>query len=242
MSEPIQIDARYLLDILDEPSRALAYAHGRTQCYTNRQYLIRQDEMTDGIHIILSGKVESLYENKGFRSLILATWHVGDFIGGPYVLGRHKHAWSARAVGPVEALLLDQSSLRALVAESTVFALALIECLGYKGERYSKLAQVLATHKAGERLALLLLELCRPADRLAQGTLKLPSITQDKLANMIGATRQSVSLALQKLEEIGAISVGVDCFFIHNMDALSHHAGLEKTNEAAQTVPADQCK
>ena len=138
-------------------------------------------------------------------------------------------SWSARAVGPVEALLLDQSCLRQLISESTPFALALIEPLGYKGERYSKLAQVLATHKAGERLALLLIELCRPVTRQTHGSFKIALIKQDKLANMIGATRQSVSLALLRMEETGALSVGIDSFFIHDIDALAKHAGLDKS-------------
>lgn len=220
--------ARFLLDILDQRTRDLVLARGLTQHYRNHECLIRHGDMIDGIYIIMAGTVESLYENDGCRGLMLATWQQGDFIGAPYVLGSHRHAWTARAVGPVETLWLDQACLTQLVAESPGFAFALIECLGYKGERYSRLAQVLATHKAGERLALLLLELCRSSAPLTNTTVKVPLIKQDKLAKMIGATRQSVSLALQKLEESGAISVGVDSYFVHAPDALARHAGLDR--------------
>lgn len=64
---------------------------------------------------------------------MLSTWEAGDFVGAPYILGDHRHSWSARALGRVEALHLDQDAVRRLIAQSPSFAVALIECLGFKG-------------------------------------------------------------------------------------------------------------
>ena len=61
----------------------------------------------------------------------------------------------------MEALYLDHERLMAFISESVPFALALIECLGFKGERYSRLAQTRATHTTTERLALLLADALR---------------------------------------------------------------------------------
>jgi CRP/FNR family transcriptional regulator, cyclic AMP receptor protein len=72
---------------------------------------------------------------------MLSTWESGDFVGPPYVLGNHRHSWSARAIGRVEALHLNQDALRPLMALSPSLAVALIECLGFKSETYSTLAQ-----------------------------------------------------------------------------------------------------
>lgn len=217
---------KYLLDILDEGSVSLAYAHGTHNRYQTNDYLVRQGAQTDGIHVILGGTVESLYESRNGRNLILATWQAGDLIGAPHILGDHQHTWSARAVGKVEALHLDQGGLRRLIAESHLFATALIECLGYKGERYSKLAQVLATHKASERLALLLWELV-DASAPNGGLPKIKKIRQDKLAQMIGATRQSVSGALLEFGQRGILSVGISSFFINDLAELKRIASVD---------------
>lgn len=218
--------ARYLLDTLDDETRARALEKGRICRFTNKEFLIHQGDKANGIHIILSGSVESLHESAVGKDLILATWQTGDFVGGPYVVGRHEHAWSARALGVVEALHLNQTRLREFVSESPSFALTLIECLGYKGERYSKLAQVLATHTAVERLALLLTELSQTVEPPLGGVIKIGLIKQGKLAHMIGATRQAVGQALQKLQDSGALLVTPTSFIIYDRDALKTLANV----------------
>lgn len=196
---------RRLFEILDSDLKAETFRRGTPQEYANGAYLIQQGEKADGIHIITVGTVESLYQSNLGRSLILATWEAGDFVGGPYVFGDHEHAWAARALGRVQALHLNQNQLKSFATESASFALAMIECLGYKGERYSKLAQNLATHNSTERLALLLAELAKHAPPAVDGTKRIGAIPQSKLAQMIGATRQSVAKSLQRLEANGII-------------------------------------
>ncbi len=221
-------DMRYFLEILDDKTRARVYRLGNKKRYNNKEVLIQQGEKSNGMQIILSGIVESLYENGLGQDLILAVWHTGDFIGGPYVVGNHVQFWSARALGKVEVLHLDQECLRKCVADSTSFSLALIECLGYKGERYSKLAQVLATHTTTERLALLLLELGKTSGHLDGNTIEIGTIGQSKLSHMIGATRQSVSLVLQKLEDNDIIRRTSTSIVILKVDTLAGYAGLDK--------------
>lgn len=107
----------------------------------------RRVEPADGIHVILNGIVESTHGSTQGRELMLSTWEAGDFVGAPYILGDYRHSWSARALGRVEALHLDQGAIRGLIALSPSFAIALIECPGFKGETYSMLAQTLAGRK-----------------------------------------------------------------------------------------------
>ena len=221
-------DMRYFLELLDEESRKQAFTVGNKLKYENKAYLIKQGNKTNGIQIILNGIVESLYENGLGQELILAVWHTGDFIGGPYVVGNHAQSWSARALGKVEVLHLNRNCLRQLVAESTDFSLALIECLGYKGEIYSKLAQVLATHTTTERLALLLLELVKTSGSKDGNKSEIGLIQQSKLSYMIGATRQSVSIALQKLEDNNIIQRTVTSIIILDIDALKQEARVKK--------------
>ncbi len=197
---------RYVLKALDKSDLDLVMRTGRVATYQNREYLLREGAPADGIHVILSGIVESTHAGTQGRELMLSTWEAGDFVGAPYILGDHRHSWSARALGPVEALHLDQDVIRWLIAQSPSFAIALIECLGFKGETYSTLAQTLAGQKAAERLVLLLVKLCENAAQADGGPIALGRITQAHLARMIGATRQSISLILNRLQDDGIIS------------------------------------
>jgi CRP/FNR family cyclic AMP-dependent transcriptional regulator len=211
---------RYLLKGLDQPDLDLAMQTGRQVIYRNREYLLRQGEMGDGIHVILSGTVESTYSGAQGRELMLSSWQAGDFVGAPYVLGEHRHSWSARALGRVEALHLDQIAIRRLIAASPSFAIALVECLGFKGETYSTLAQTLAGQKVAERLILLLVKLCENAAQAEHEPVSLGRITQANLARMIGATRQSISLILNRLQNEGIVSTGPPQMIVHDLAAL----------------------
>lgn len=211
---------RYLLKALDKSDVDLVMETGRLATYQNRDYLLRENEVGDGIHIILSGAVESTFAGAQGRELMLSTWQAGDFVGAPYVLGDHRHSWSARALGRVEALHLDQTALRRLIAVSPSFAIALIECLGFKGETYSMLAQTLAGQKVAERLVLLLVKLCENAGQAENGSISLGRITQANLARMIGATRQSISLILNRLQAEGFISTGPTKMIVRDLAAL----------------------
>ncbi|MFT4121103.1 Crp/Fnr family transcriptional regulator [Bradyrhizobium sp.] len=211
---------RYLLKALDKPDLALVMQTGRLTTYPNRDYLLREGEPANGIHIILSGIVESTHAGTQGRELMLSTWEAGDFVGAPYILGDHRHSWSARALGRVEALHLDQAMIRRLIAQSPSFAIALIECLGFKGETYSMLAQTLAGQKAAERLVLLLVKLCENAAQDENGPISLGRITQANLARMIGATRQSISLILNRLQDEGIIATGPTKMVVNDLAAL----------------------
>jgi CRP/FNR family transcriptional regulator, cyclic AMP receptor protein len=219
--EPREAEAdRYLLKALQKPDLDLVMATGKIVLYQNREYLLRQNEIGEGIHIILDGIVESIYFGPQGRELMLATWQRGDFVGAPYVLGNHRHSWSAQAVGRVETLHLDQDAIRRLIAQSPAFAIALIECLGFKGETYSTLAQTLGGQKVSERLVLLLVKLAENAAPAENGAIQLGRITQANLARMIGATRQSISLVLGRLQDEGIISTGPTLMVVNDLPAL----------------------
>lgn len=211
---------RYVLKTLDKPDLDLVMRTGRLAAYQNREYLLREGEPADGIHVIVSGIVESTHAGTQGRELMLATWEAGDLVGAPYILGDHRHSWSARALGRVEALHLDQDAIRTLLVQSPSFAVALIECLGFKGETYSMLAQTLAGQKAAERLVLLLVKLCENAAQDESSPISLGRITQSNLARMIGATRQSISLILSRLQDDGIISTGPTKMVVNDLAAL----------------------
>jgi CRP/FNR family transcriptional regulator, cyclic AMP receptor protein len=87
---------RYLLKALNKSDLDLVMQTGRLSNYQNREYLLREGEPADGIHIILNGIVESTHSSTQGRELMLSSWEA-DFVGAPYILGDHHHNWSARA-------------------------------------------------------------------------------------------------------------------------------------------------
>lgn len=177
----------------------------------DREAILRQGRRADGIVILLSGVVESVYYVDGERDLVLAEWGPGHFIGAPHIFGEGRQKWSARAVGRVDALHLDQGALRALIHRDPDIAIALIEAIGTKGEVCSELAQTLATCNVAQRLAGFLLSLTDGAEAASRPRrVCVPALDLLRLARRIGATRQAVGRALRDLRDHGAIEEAPD--------------------------------
>jgi len=212
---------RLFEEVTYDQQKALFEA-GKICTFPNRATLIRQNDPPNGIFIILSGIVESVFFSDAGRDLKLARWTKNDFVGAPHIFGSVPQRWSACAFGPVEALHLGQVSLRRVIAQDAGLAETLIICLGYKGERYSKLAQDLAFHTVSERLALALVafadhEDCPP----------LRGISPLELSREIGSTRQAVGAILKSYEKEGLVSRRRDQVSVLDVPKLREIAGLK---------------
>jgi CRP-like cAMP-binding protein len=198
---------RHLLDYLDPNQRAGVVAAGRAVTFARGEHLLLQGEYSDGLHLIEQGTVESVYRGASGRELTLAYWSEGDFVGAPCVLGTHPSEWAARAVGRVAALHLNVAALKTLIANSPAFAIALVECLGFKGRCYSRLAQSIATLNVESRIASLLVTLAETFGIREGNHLIVGKVKHQELANMVGATRQSIGLVLRHLQDQQIIDV-----------------------------------
>ena len=66
----------------------------------------------------------------------------------------------------------------------------------------------------------MLVKLCENAGQAENGSISLGRITQANLARMIGATRQSISLILNRLQGEGIILTGPTKMIVHDLAAL----------------------
>ncbi len=125
-----------------------------------------------------------------------------------------------------EAIRLPGPTVRHLMSEIPNFAIGLVQGLAYKGKCYSSLLQMLGTRSVVERLAHLLLNLAslkgvKTGDAVT--IVDMPS--HEELAGMVGATRQWVSINVEKFRKRGIIEVGDRRLIILRPDALRAIAG-----------------
>ncbi len=165
------------------------------------EYVFRQGEPHRGIFILREGVVRSFYQAPSGREITLANWTPGNFVGGPEIFSVGAHVWSGVAVTAVEAVRLPGGQIRQLMAQIPAFAVGLVEGLSYKGKCYSALLQMLGTRSGLERLASVLLNL---AERSVAAR---PLPPHEQLATMIGATRQWVSMTLDRFRVQGLIEI-----------------------------------
>lgn len=195
------------LDHLNADDRRRILARGERRDYVPGQHFFRQGEPHDGIHLIEFGRVRSYYTSPAGREITLGYWTAGHFVGAPQIFGGGNHMWSSVAVDPSRSVWLPGRGLKALVYEIPDLAIGLIEGLEQKGKCYAALLQLVATRSMSKRLAHLLLTLASQEGKRSNGHVALDRrFTHEELANMIGATRQWVSLTLERFQNDGIVA------------------------------------
>ncbi len=159
-------------------------------------YVFRQGDAAAKVHIVRSGRIE-LSRTVGRRHVILQELSSGDVFGDvPAFLGEPE-PFDARVVEDAVILTLDMPALQALLQTRPLVAQRWFISLA---ERMSGMQQrligLLASGLEAQLAGLLLSE---------AGTCETVSITQSRLADLLGAQRSSVQRVLKNLESLGLI-------------------------------------
>ena len=180
---------------------------GQPRDYAPGEHFFHQGEVHNGIHIIEFGLIRSYYTSLAGREITLGYWTAGHFVGAPQIFGGGHHMWSSVAIEPSRGIWLPGRELKALVYQIPDLAVSLIEGLEQKGKCYAALLQLIATRSMSKRLAHLLLTLADHDGKRDNGHVVLDRrFTHEELASMIGATRQWVSLSLERFEREGIVA------------------------------------
>jgi CRP/FNR family cyclic AMP-dependent transcriptional regulator len=131
--------------------------------------------------------------------------------------------WTSVAEQNSMTVFLKPDVLRGLLQQMPNLALGLIDGLGYKAALYAKIAQVVGTTPISARLALLLLSLVDHKSDSASNVLEIRDHhSQERLAMMVGSTRQAVAQVLNRFEKAGLISRDGRAIRIIDVLALEH--------------------
>jgi len=174
-----------------------------------KSLLFYQGEQNLGIYIIESGLIRTYYTSPSGREITLAYWKPDNFVGGPDVFGESVHVWSGVAVKASTVMFIKGDDLRVLMGDIPQLAIGVVEALVFKGKCFSSLIQMLGTRSVAERLAQLLLMLIDMyGEPDASGGIAIQrQFTHEDLANMVGASRQWVTTALDRLQRSGVVQI-----------------------------------
>jgi len=103
-------------------------------------------------------------------------------------------------------------------------AIEIIDALSFKARCYSSLAQMLGTRSLSQRLAQVLLHLANTYgfdDEVGGGVVIAAAFTHAEIANLIGATRQWVTISLNRMQKDGVLRQKRGLLVIQRVDLLS---------------------
>jgi CRP/FNR family cyclic AMP-dependent transcriptional regulator len=199
VTPPPIADAKGLSDTL---LREIASAGG-VKRYPAHAVLINEGDVADTLFIILSGRVKVYAGNEAGKEVILNEHGPGEYVGEVPLDGGVRSA-SVMTLEPTTCALVTGANLREFIATHPDFALHLIRNLILRVRTLTDSVKSLALDDVYGRVVGLLQKLAVPEG----GHRAVPQrLTQQEIADRVGASREMVSRIFKELTVGGYLSV-----------------------------------
>jgi CRP/FNR family transcriptional regulator len=182
----------------------------------------RSGTAADGIFIVLHGHVVLRSPMKGGRGFVSGMAMPGETFGAEGLAPHGVYVTDAKAADGVETLHLGAEQFRALVREQPTHAISLIGQVMAERCTLLERLQELASLNVEDRLVSILLRLSEDTGFMVDdSTLRLNPSHHRLLCEMVGATRESIALALSRMVSGGVATRAGTCFVIDTQQLAS---------------------
>ncbi len=183
---------------VEPDARAALVANMAFQELSRGGTVFDEGEQGDSVYIVLAGKIKIGRKAPDGRENMLAVMGPSDMFGELSVFDPGPRTATATAVTDVRLARLQHTALRAWMSDRPQIAEQLLRVLARRLRRTNDaLADLIFTDVPG-RVAKNLLQMAqRFGERQADGSLRLThDLTQEELAQLVGASRETVNKAL----------------------------------------------
>lgn len=178
---------------------------GVTRRLPHGEVITRQGDVAAGLFLVLEGAVRLSSVTASGREIVVGLLCPGDLFGDSALLGDPSPV-RAQAVGPTSVLALPISSLRSMLERHPATAEQLLRMIATRLHRTASALEDALVGDLPTRVIGRLRELAthHGVPSAAGVRLQIP-ITQDELARMVGASRESVNRTFGALAARGLI-------------------------------------
>ena len=189
--------------------------------------LFHQGDPGDSLYVLVEGSVAVVVSSENGDRMVLTTLVPPDVLGEIALLDGGPRSASAEAVEETVALVLSRAAFQELMREHPPFVDQLLRSLGALVRRLSEQASDFVFLDLPGRVAKALLRLAEDAVRGSlDGVPVEVNVTQQRLAEMVGGSRQSVNQILHAFAGRDIVELHGRRVLICRPDQLRRRAGL----------------
>ena len=207
-------EAGGFLATLERGDRQAVEGAGVERRYRTGQWLFHQGDPGDFVALLVRGRVKVVAGHTSGGTSILSVRGPGELVGELAALDESPRLAGATALDPLTARVIAADEFRALVAARPSLSLALLRMLVRRLQEADRRRAEFGSADTAFRIARLLVELADDDGHLA--------LSQQELAAMVGASRESVARALAALRRDGLVATERRRISVHD------RAGLER--------------
>ena len=190
---------------LEDPIVRDLAARGTLRSYPRGSLILREGDPGDALFVIVAGRVSVFVSDLRGREFVLCHYGPGETLGEMALDGQARTA-SVRALEATACAVIERAALLAALRADPQIGLRLVTLISARARRTTVNLKDLALVDVYGRVARLLLaqETVTGVDGLAWSR---EALTQQEMANRVGASRDMISRILKDLRAGGYVAV-----------------------------------
>jgi CRP/FNR family transcriptional regulator, cyclic AMP receptor protein len=176
----------------------------KVNTFRARETIFAQGDPAKNVIYIQEGSVKLAVVNKAGKEGVVAILGPGDFVGEGCLTGQPICMATATAIGTTTVLVIAKDEMIRVLHAEHEFSDRFIEYMLARNVRVEADLVDQLFNSTEKRLARTLLLLARYGEQ-DQPDKRLPKVSQEMLAEMIGATRPQVNFFMNKFRKLGLI-------------------------------------
>lgn len=208
--------------MLTPEERNLLTKAGKRQSLRRRQTLYLPGDPADSVYLVLSGLLRVAKSAHRGREITLLLYEKGDLFAESTLFGETMRTQTAEALLPSEVMLIPADKMRKILDENPSMLNKFNQWLWRKNSLYEQRLEELAFHDVPARLARSIMALAEKySDRNGKKATIIFKITHQELSSLVGTTRETATLMLNRLRSAGAVTSAGRQIIVSDMDTLS---------------------
>ena len=176
----------------------------RVETFASGQTIYREGVPAEKLYMLRTGRVR-LVDGKGRRRQVHAILRPGDFFGEVLRAENAAAEETAVSIGKCEVWSIEARDFRTLLEGRPALAVDVIRTLGTRVRELGRRVRALTRKDVPARLAETLLSLWQQLGEFEGEELCLHGVTQQDLADLVGASRSFVSTLINEMKREGLI-------------------------------------
>jgi CRP/FNR family cyclic AMP-dependent transcriptional regulator len=170
--------------------------------------LFSQGEEADAIYFIQTGKVQLTVVSPQGKKAVLGMMGPRDFLGEECLVGHSHRTSTAKTLEPSKVFRIEKRAMLQAIRLQPEFSEEFMASLLARNVNMEEdLCDQLFNHSE-LRLACALLKLSRASQHTRLRNVKVPGVTPQKLAEIVGTTPSKIMFFMHKFRKLGLIDYG----------------------------------
>ena len=176
---------------------------GRIKSFPKGTLVVMEGEPADTLYVVLDGRLKVFVSDDDGHEAVLNELGPAEYFGELMLASANRTA-SVKTLVPTRLCMIRRPEFEAIIAARPDIAFHLIQTLIYRVSVLTQSVQSLALMDVYGRVAHMLLDLAEEAD----GSTVVLKMSQQKIAERVGASRSMINRILKDLVRGGYISIG----------------------------------